>query len=206
MSQVVERKPVRRHVDKFAVRRAQLANSALHTLSKLGYAGTSLRDIAQNSEFSHGVLHYYFRDKVDLITYCVRQYKAATVARYDQVVAESTTPDELRAQWIDAMLTTLRQDAPMHRLWYDLRNQSMFVESFREDVRAIELSLERMIGRIVEHHAELSGLRVAMPARLAYSLVDGVFQHALLRHLSGDERAAAELPDQLGLVLDRMLG
>ncbi|MFI7675597.1 TetR/AcrR family transcriptional regulator [Actinophytocola sp. NPDC049390] len=205
MSQVAERKPVRRHVDKFAVRRAQLADSALHTLSKLGYAGTSLRDIAQNSEFSHGVLHYYFRDKVDLITYCVRQYKAAAVARYDQVVAIASTPDELRRRWIDAMVTTLRQDAPMHRLWYDLRNQSMFVDSFREDVRAIEVSLERMIGRLVDQYAQLSGLGLAVSTRLAYALVDGVFQHALLRHIAGDDRAVAELPDHLGLVLDRVL-
>lgn len=205
MSHVAERKPTRRPVDKFALRRAQLAKSALHTLSKLGYAGTSLRDIAQNSEFSHGVLHYYFRDKVDLITYCVRQYKVASVARYDQVVATSTTPDELRVQWLDAMVTTLRQDAPMHCLWYDLRNQSMFAESFREDVRAIELSLEKMIGRIFTHYAELSGLRLAASPRLAYALVDGVFQHALLRHLSGDDRAAAELPGHLVPVLDRLL-
>ena len=54
-------------MDKFAERRAELADAALQTLSELGYARTSLREIAQNSEFTHGVLHYYFRDKVDLI-------------------------------------------------------------------------------------------------------------------------------------------
>ena len=58
----------RRQVDKFAERRAQLAAAALQTLAELGYARTSLRDIAQNSDFSHGVLHYYFSDKEDLIT------------------------------------------------------------------------------------------------------------------------------------------
>ena len=77
----------RRQVDKFAERRAQLAESALLTLSELGYARTSLREIAQNSDFSHGVLHYYFRDKVDLITHCVREYKARCVKRYDEIVA-----------------------------------------------------------------------------------------------------------------------
>ena len=86
----------RRQVDKFAERRAQLAESALLTLSELGYARTSLREIAQNSEFSHGVLHYYFRDKVDLITHCVREYKARCVTRYDQIAATATTADELR--------------------------------------------------------------------------------------------------------------
>ena len=42
----------RRQLDKFAERRAQLAAAALQTLAEQGYARTSLRDIAQNSEFS----------------------------------------------------------------------------------------------------------------------------------------------------------
>ena len=61
--------------------------SALHTLAQLGYARTSLREIAQNSEFSHGVLHYYFSDKVDLLTESVRHYEAECVTRYDDIVA-----------------------------------------------------------------------------------------------------------------------
>ena len=84
-----------RAVDKVAQRRSELAAAALKTLSELGYARTSLRDIAANSEFSHGVLHYYFRDKVDLITHCVREYKAQCVTRYDQVVATSSSASEL---------------------------------------------------------------------------------------------------------------
>ena len=60
-----------------------------------GYARASLREIATNSEFSHGVVHYYFRDKLGLIVYCVRYYKAQCVRRYDAVVADSDTADEL---------------------------------------------------------------------------------------------------------------
>jgi len=195
----------RRRVDKFAQRRAQLAESALLTLSELGYARTSLREIAQNSEFSHGVLHYYFRDKVDLITYCVRLYKAACVTRYDQIVATAPDGPELRAGFAEAMSRTLREDATMHRLWYDLRNQSQFEDSFRADVREIDESLERMITRIVTRYAELTGSTLALPARLTYAMFDGVFQHALLGHLAGDQDAAGELGDNLGYVLDKVV-
>ena len=213
MSKVAEHKQVVRRrqvdkltkIDKFAQRRAQLANSALRTLSELGYARTSLREIAQNSEFSHGVLHYYFRDKVDLITHCVREYKAATMARYEQVLATSATPAELRERFVGGMATSLSRDAARHRLWYDLRDQSMFEDSFRDDVREIDRSIERMVGRIVTEYAELSGLRLAASPRLIYALVDGVFQHALLGHLAGDERAADDLADDLGLVIDRFV-
>ena len=201
MSQVRDRIS-RRQVDKFAERRSQLAASALLTLSELGYARTSLREIAQNSEFSHGVLHYYFRDKVDLITFCVRLYKAECVTRYDQVVADSNTATELREGFGAAMAATLREDAPMHRLWYDLRNQSLFEESFREDVQEIDQSLERMVWRIVSKYAELTELPLAVPSRLAYALFDGVFQQALLGHLHGDAGAAHELAVNVARVLD----
>ncbi|HYQ65447.1 TetR/AcrR family transcriptional regulator [Actinophytocola sp.] len=206
--QVVRRRKIDQlsKIDKFAQRRAQLANSALRTLAELGYARTSLREIAQNSEFSHGVLHYYFRDKVDLITYCVRQYKAATINRYDQVLAASATADELRERFVTGMATSLRRDTDMHRLWYDLRAQSMFEESFRDDVREIQSSIERMVVRIVQLYAERAGLHVALPPRLVYALVDGAFQHALLSHLAGDERSADDFPGDLELVLDRVVG
>ena len=112
--------------EKVDARRDQLAESALVTLGELGYAKTSLREIAQNSPFSHGVLHYYFDSKVELITYCVRYYKAQCVTRYDELVATSTTADELRARFADKLVETLTDEPHMHRLWYDLRTQAMF--------------------------------------------------------------------------------
>ena len=208
LTEVEERKRdriARRQVDKFAERRDQLAAAALATLAEQGYANTSLRDIAQHSEFSHGVLHYYFADKFDLITYCVRQYKAECVRRYDAIVATATVADELRAGFGAAMAGTLREDATLHRLWYDLRNQSLFEEKFRADAADIDRSLERMIWRIVGRYAELSGRDLAVTPALAYAVFDGVFQHALLRHLSGDDTAADDLAAQIQQVLPTLL-
>jgi AcrR family transcriptional regulator len=208
LTEVAERKRdriARRQVDKFAERRDELAAAALATLAERGYANTSLRDIAQHSAFSHGVLHYYFADKFELITYCVRQYKAECVKRYDAVVATATTAGELRAGFGAAMAGTLRQDATLHRLWYDLRNQSLFEEKFRADAADIDHSLERMIWRIASRYAELSGRDLAVTQALAYALFDGAFQHALLRHLSGDDAAAGDLDAQVQQALPALL-
>ena len=194
MTEVAPRERVaRRQVDKFAERRAQLAAAALQTLAEQGYARTSLRDIAQNSEFSHGVLHYYFEDKVDLIICSVRQYKAECVTRYDTILATATMPEELLDGICAIMAVTLREDAAMHRLWYDLRNQSQFDGAFRAGVLEIDQSLERMIWRIATRYAELAKGTLAITPTMAYALMDGLFQHALLRHLWGDEGAAAAL-------------
>jgi AcrR family transcriptional regulator len=205
LTEVAERnrdRIARRQVDKFAERRAQLAAAALQTLAEQGYARTSLRDIAQNSEFSHGVLHYYFRDKIELITYCVRQYKAECVTRYDNIVATASSAGQLKQGFGAAMAATLTQDAAMHRLWYDLRNQSLFDDSYRSDVLEIDQSLERMIWRIVSKFAELAGTPLTMSPAAAYALLDGLFQQALLKHLAGRADAAPGLAGNVEQVLE----
>jgi len=205
LTEVAERnrdRVARRQVDKFAERRAQLAAAALQTLAELGYARTSLRDIAQNSEFSHGVLHYYFSDKFELITYCVRQYKAECVKRYDSIVATAGSAAELQRGFGAAMAATLREDARLHRLWYDLRNQSLFDEAFRTDVQEIDQSLERMIWRILTKFADLSGTPLTVTSPVAYAMFDGLFQHALISHLAGSASAAPDLDKNVQRVLD----
>jgi TetR/AcrR family transcriptional repressor of bet genes len=194
-----------RPVDKHDERRNQLAESALVTLGELGYARTSLREIAGNSEFSHGVVHYYFRDKLELIVYCVRHYKARCVLRYDDVVAGATTPEELLDGFALKLQETLRDEAPMHRLWYDLRTQSMFEESLREAVTMIDGTLQEMIWRVVSRYAELAGREPVADPGATYGLLDGLFQQALLRHLAGDEAVLDTLAAQVHGLLPLLL-
>lgn len=196
----------RHRVDKFAERRAELAEAALQTLSELGYARTSVREIAQNSAFTHGVLHYYFTDKVDLILCSVRQYKARCVTRYDAVVAAAKTPDELLEGFLDTLGQTLRDEAHLHRLWYDIRAQAMFEPSFQADVAEIDKSLEDMIWRIFSRFVELSERPATLTSSAAYAVMDGVFQQYLLKHLSGDDAAVANMLADVRLVLSHIAG
>ncbi|MDD7939473.1 TetR/AcrR family transcriptional regulator [Actinomycetospora lutea] len=195
----------RRRVDKFEERRRALADAALQTLAERGYARTSLRDIAQCSGSSLGVLHYYFRDKVELITYCVRRYKAQCVERYDAIAAHATDAEALLHDAGEGLAATLEQDALLHRLWYDLRSQALFEESFRLDVADIDASLERMIWRIVTASAELAGRAPRCTSGLAYAAFDGLFQQSLLRHLSGDADALDDLRAGTRALLTRLV-
>jgi AcrR family transcriptional regulator len=190
-------KATRRSADRFEERRRELAESALATLGELGYARTSLREIAGNSEFSHGVLHYYFRDKLELIVFCVRYYKAACVHRYDGVVDGSTTAEELLDGFVATLTETILEEAPMHRLWYDLRSQSMFEEVLSEAVDAIDRTLEEMVWRVVARYAELLGVPAPPSPGFVYGMLDGVFQQALLGHTRGRRDALTRLEDEV---------
>lgn len=188
--------------DKFEARRIELATATLLTLAELGYARTSLREIAQNSAFSHGVLHYYFTDKLDLIAQAVRIYEDVCVTRYDEVVAAASTADQLRDEFATMFFATLESDSALHRLWYDLRNQTLFESSFREDVREIESRREEMTWRVVARFCELSGIAPRFSSNMAYVIIDGIFQRALMSLLSDGDDQLTSSRDQLAEAFD----
>jgi AcrR family transcriptional regulator len=192
-------------IDKIERRRIALAESALKTLGELGYARTSLREIANNSEFTHGVVHYYFRDKIDLISYCVRYYKTKCARRYDEVVETAGSGDELVTGFLAKMTQTLVEETPMHKLWYDLRAQSMFEEQLRPDVEAIDLLLEEMIWRILSRYGDLTGTTPTVDAPTAYALVDGLFEQAVVGYAANPEKTPDLLTDRLLQVLPKLL-
>ncbi len=191
--------------ERFEERRTQLAQSALATLGELGYARTSLREIAQNSAFTHGVVHYYFHDKVELITVCVRLYKTQCINRFDEIVLTSRNGPELLEAFADRLIETMTTEAPLHRLWYDLRSQSMFEESFRADVLDIDRTLQDMIWRVVERYAALCGGRTLLDERATYAMFDGIFEKALLHHLAGHEDASTDLAARVRWLLPRVV-
>ena len=199
-------KLARRPVEKYNERRAELAEAALQTLSELGYARTSLREIAQNSAFTHGVLHYYFEDKVDLILCSVRQYKARCITRYDSVVAHARSMDELVDGFLDALARTLCEEAHLHRLWYDIRAQAMFDPALQADVAEIDKGLEDMIWRIMARLFKLADKTPTLSASLAYAIMDGLFQQSLLKHLSGDAHASETLAADTRAMLSKVVG
>jgi AcrR family transcriptional regulator len=192
-------------IDKIERRRVELAESALKTLGELGYARTSLREIANNSEFTHGVVHYYFRDKIDLISYCVRHYKTKCARRYDEVVETATSAEELAAGFLAKLTQTLVEETPMHRLWYDLRAQSMFEDGLRPDVAAIDQLLEEMIWRILTRYAELIDGTPTVDAPTAYALVDGLFEQAVVGYAADPARVPTVLAERVSQILPKLI-
>ena len=208
VSQAMQSEPDRfdrARVDKFEARRGELADATLETLGELGFARTSLREIALKTAFSHGVLHYYFRDKIELITYCVRRYKEHCVTRYDQIIAEATSADELARLFADALVGTMLEDTAMHRLWYDMRSQAMFEEALQPTVVDLDRQLEEMVWRVVTRQATLAGTVPAVSSVTAYSVFDGLFENSLIRHLAGDTGAPERLRTESGWLIRTLM-
>lgn len=194
-----------KHATKVAAKRDELARAALKTLSTLGYARTSLREIAANSEYSHGVLHYYFADRLELIAHCVHLYKRECVAAYDDVLRPEDDAQSLRLRFAERLSATMVQDLPTHKLWYDLRSQALFEPALIEDVREIDRSLEAMIWRVMSRYAELAGGTLVLDSAGTYAALDGLFERAVRREVHGDAGAAPELAEQISALVGALV-
>ncbi len=174
-------------------RRIQLADAALQTLSERGFARTSVRDIEEGSDSSHGTLSYYFKDKSELVLYCIKRYKTRCATRYDYVIATAQTPEEMLDGFAAKLVESLVEEGRFHRLWYDVRTQGMYLPDYQPDVLAIDALLEDMTWRVVSRYAELCERPVGLPSKVIYGCLDGVFQKALLDFLAGRDGVPEEL-------------
>lgn len=174
----------------------ELADSAIAALEQLGYARTSLRDIAELSGVAVGTLHYYFEDKVDLITYCVRRYKARFVADMQSILAADIAPEQLADRFIKGLSLSIRHDAETHRLWYDIRAQAMFDPAFHE----IGADIENGLTDLVAEFLSLTGQN-GVTAPTAYLMIDAAFRFHLQQFLSGDKSAPVAFETQVSEML-----
>lgn len=81
-----------------AARRAQIIECAIEILATLGYAQTSLAQIAKRAGISKGVIIYYFNSKDALIEQVVTEIYAAAVQEVTpQITAQPTAQFQLQA-------------------------------------------------------------------------------------------------------------
>jgi AcrR family transcriptional regulator len=175
-------------------------------LAELGYARTNLRDVAQRSGASLGVIHYYFASKTELIACSIVLYKEGFAREVKDVIAASSTPQALALGLADLLEQTVAQQAGMHRLWYDVRAQAQFEPAFQPCVQEVEHALQSIFDALF---AKLATMHVAVqeadPLRL-YIILDGWFRHFLQQHLAGDAKAAGALRRQVLEEFARLTG
>ncbi|MGC1502989.1 MAG: TetR/AcrR family transcriptional regulator [Sulfitobacter sp.] len=186
---------------KRGLKKQQIAESAIKALVELGYANTSLRDIAEQSDLSLGMLHYYFDDRADLIVFCVSRYKRDFVAEIASALAAAKGRDSVVDAFSEVLSGSIVNDAQTHRLWYDIRNQAMFDEAFRPEVEDIE----RKLIDVVRSAFQQAGHGSPPNVELAYALLDGAFRFLMQGQFGTSPRSKEDLKAVFQDVLNQFL-
>ncbi len=182
-------------------KKRKIAENAIEALKQLGYANTSLRDIAGNSDLSLGMLHYYFEDRSDLIIYCVQIYKQEFVRKIVSALEQAEGRDQVIDAFSEALVVSIIDDEMTHRLWYDIRTQAMFDATFRPIVAEIEA----MLIDIVRTAFQKAGHGVQDGVELHYALLDGAFRYYMQGQISSTALTREKLKSVFRNLLERFL-
>lgn len=183
-------------------RRHDLAVAALHTWSEYGYSQVSVRNVARRTRFSHGMVHYYFHSKDALVAECVRLIADAHIFGSDDADAADVTG--YSRQLADAISRSFRGNRRMHRIRFDLRNQSQFEPSLRGYSAEVESERERWQRDVHQRYARL-GWEFDPPFELLAEQLDALIERAVREELLGTDldTAAEQLRDDLLQVLPK---
>jgi hypothetical protein len=77
----------------------------------------------------------------------------------------------------------------------------MFDARLRDAVLTVDTAIRDMIWRIVTRYSELADREIAMDPATAYNVLDGLFQAALLGHVTGNRSALPALVDQVRVLM-----
>jgi AcrR family transcriptional regulator len=179
----------------------QIADSAQLVLQELGYANTSLRDIAAKADLSLGSLHYYFEDRTELILHCVKAYKTLFSQQINDAIAGVSGKETVVEAFAEALATSITTDASTHRLWYDMRAQALFDPAFRPVVE----DMEHMLIDAVQTAIDQAASEPAPDAEFGYALIDGLFRYHLQKEISKTGIPRQALIAEMRSVLNKVL-
>lgn len=192
----VGQKVARKHASK----KAALVEAALATLSRLGYSQTNLRIIASDAGVSLGTIHYYFADKDELLRLCVVRFKDDFFELIRDVFGSVGTGQDIGEQLAEALAKTIEDHGETHRLWYDLRTQAMFVDTFRDEVKRIEMEMAAMLDG---YFSQIGATQV--DGKLMYLQLDAIYRHWLVIALTEGGEWRAPFKRELLTVLNSAL-
>lgn len=145
-----------------------ILESTLSLLAKKGYENTTINDIADAGAISRGLLHYYFKDKEELVA---KALEFGFGPMWDSSIGRIQTarsPEQLVDTMIDVLKDNLRNQpdfsALLFEMWVSGRRSARIRKKFNEGMNeAIErltklLELARRIGVIKVNANDVEGI------------------------------------------------
>jgi AcrR family transcriptional regulator len=161
------------------VKKQQIVKAAHTILVKNGYAATTISQVAAEAGVSRGLLHYYFKNKEDILATVVRTNMESSADLAHAIFVQSKTADELAANLMNGLREMLKIESDVYNLFFEshvMARQSPLIANelkilYRKFRHAVHRGLENANQRgIIAPHFPLEG-----PAALITGIIDGIW-------------------------------
>jgi AcrR family transcriptional regulator len=171
----------------------QILQAATTVLAKKGYAGTTISQVATEAGVSRGLLHYYFKNKEEMLAKVVRNSIEASAPIVTAIFRESKSTEELATTLVNALREMFAQNPDLFNLvlesWTMARQSPKIAQElkylyrvYRESFRS---GLEEALARgVIVPEISLEGL-----ASLLAAISDGIWVQMVTEPEMADNEA-----------------
>jgi TetR/AcrR family transcriptional repressor of bet genes len=131
-------------------RRAQIVRGLMAVMAKHGYDGASIADVAARADLTAGLVHYHFKNKLEILVEVVRTLGAEHLRAVDAHVASAAPADHLAA-FIDVHLGTGQHaDPEALACWVLATAEAVREPRIRREVERVLATLTDRLVTIIE--------------------------------------------------------
>lgn len=171
-----------------AATRDRLLRAALVLFARDGYAGTSVRAIAQQAGVATGLLYSHFSGKEALLHAIFEQSMADVNASFASAQSQSTPDDRLRAL-VDGAVETVRDHLEFWQLGYAARWQPAVVAALGPALTQWTATIVGVLQGILAEHGSDDPLA---DAHALFAQIDGMCQHLAMAPATYPAEAVAQ--------------
>ena len=180
-----------------------LLAAAESLLVEVGYAGITVRKLAERAGVNHGLVHYYFGSMQDLLLQVVERFTDALIERQRAMYAADIPFIE---KWRQAMrFLDEDTDSGYHKVWFELQAMGWNSDVVRERLLQVHKRWVDVVTPAFETGLRELGVdRRRYPTRAVVSLVVTFNQGIMLERLSGVDSGHRELLRMIDRMLERL--
>ncbi len=135
-------------------RRAQIVEALVHVMAKHGYDGASIADVAKRAGLAPGLVHYHFKNKLEILIEAVRALAATHATVLDAALA-AQAPDDAPAQLVAFVEIHLglgaHADPDALACWVLMMAEALREARVRREVDRVLAELANRVAAIIRH-------------------------------------------------------
>ncbi len=156
----------------------QILKAARTILARRGYAGTTVSLVAAEAGVSRGLLHYYFKNKEDMLARVIDENMAASVILVEDLLARSRNATEIADRLVEALQQLFKIDPDFFSLFFEAEAAARQSPALASQLRTLYGNFRRAVQKGLQAAIDRGDIAPPIPATglsaILTSIIDGL--------------------------------
>lgn len=184
INRVTKQKPENSRTATRDVRRQQLINATIDSISKYGFSGTTLASVTKGAKMSHGIVNYHFNSKEELYVETLEYLANEHYERWSSSMEKAGADPHKRLAAIievdfEASICSRKKISVWFAFWGQAKQRPSYLKMHNNFDRQRAKEIDQLCSQIVEQ-GSYKHIDAASTARSLIALVDGLWLNHLL--------------------------